>query len=188
MISYVFHRAALYALLWTASIVELGLTGYRVRHTKSAAGFYGTLLPPPLPEPDKRPEEQTITNSTPADPIVVELLVTAALTLLWLPISGLAHLRKARDLSSGLGPLRGESAGNFVLWVMWLVGAAIATNKWPNKTLAGTGKEAHLLLGIVAFAWLPFAALSLAKVFVLMQYAAYGASSAHVAPAVREKA
>ncbi|KAH8103751.1 hypothetical protein DFH11DRAFT_1692428 [Phellopilus nigrolimitatus] len=164
MSSYVIPRAALYALLWASSIVELGLTGYHVRHTKTSAGFY--------------------------DPIVVELLVTAALTLIWIPITVFAHVRKAKSLHGGSGyaPLHGESAGNFVVWVMYLVGGAIATHKWPSPAFAGAGKEGHVLLSIVAFAWIPFGVLSLVKVFTLMQYAALKAESHSSHAPINEKA
>ncbi|KAH8110948.1 hypothetical protein DFH11DRAFT_1513714 [Phellopilus nigrolimitatus] len=153
---YVFHRSALYSLLYAASVVELGLTGFRIHHTKSTAGFY--------------------------DPIVVELLVTSALTLLWIPVTVFAHLRGSRNAeSSGFAPLHGESGGNFVLWVLWLVGGAIITHKFPNATLAGGGKEGHILLTIVAFAWIAFSALSLGKIFVLLQYATLKAEGAGTA-------
>ncbi|THH06998.1 hypothetical protein EW145_g3691 [Phellinidium pouzarii] len=169
MSSYVFPRAVLYSFIWTVSVVELGLTGYRVHHTKSTAGFY--------------------------DPIVVELIVTAALTLIWLPASVFMHLMKARELgaagNTGYAPLHGETGGNFILWVLWIVGAAFSTHKWPNSALAGTGKSGHILLSIVAFAWLAFIALTLAKIFTAMQYAALSAVSTTPAsastPAAHEK-
>ncbi|THH03164.1 hypothetical protein EW145_g6479 [Phellinidium pouzarii] len=150
--SYVVHRSALYALLWASAVVELGLTGWRIHHTKSVAGFY--------------------------DPIVAALLVSAVLTLIWIPITSFLHLRKARGLHSdtgaGYAPLHAESGGNIVLWIMWLVDAAIATHKWPTRALVGPSspKDAHLLLSLVAFAWISFGVLSLACVFVLMHFAA----------------
>lgn len=68
---------------------------------------------------------------------------------------------------------------------MWLVGAAIATHNWPTRLFAGPGEQGHILLTIVAFAWLNFIALTLAAVFQLMQLAALKAG---VAVPVVEKA
>ncbi|KAI5115826.1 hypothetical protein M0805_001986 [Coniferiporia weirii] len=153
--SYVPHRGLLYTLLWLSALVELGLTGYRLHHTDSFGGFY--------------------------NPIIVELLVTSVLTLLWIPLTMLFH-RAAGTLGSGgnaattgrsrHGSLFGENGGNFVLWVMWLVGAAITTHHWPNRTLAGSGRQGTVLLTIVAFSWIPFALLTLAMMFISMEHAA----------------
>ena len=113
---------------------------------------------------------------------MAELLVVSALTLLWVPISILVHRRRVLELRPGGGyaPLHTEGGGNFVLWVMWLVGAAIATHNWPTKLYAGPGEQGHILLTIVAFAWLNFIALTFAKVFQLMQFAALRAGEAPV--------
>ena len=55
---------------------------------------------------------------------------------------------------------------------MWLVGAAIATNRWPTRTLAGPGKQGAILTTVIALAWVEFGLLSLAKMFAAMEYAA----------------
>lgn len=63
------------------------------------------------------------------DPIVAELLVTAALTIFWIPVAAAVNARKSKDIVPGTSYtlLNVEGVGNFILWVMWLVGAAIAT-------------------------------------------------------------
>ncbi|EJD05296.1 uncharacterized protein FOMMEDRAFT_18889 [Fomitiporia mediterranea MF3/22] len=145
--SFVFHRAILYSLLWVAAVIELGLTGWRVHHTKSTASFY--------------------------DPIVVALLVSSILTIIWVPITTFLHVFKSKSLSAGEGykPLHFESAGNTILWIMWLIEAAIATHKWPTRAFTGSGRDGHVLLTLVAFAWINFGLLSLAKVVVATHYA-----------------
>lgn len=104
--SYVPHRWAIYSLLWAASVIELALTAFRIRHTNSVNGTF--------------------------DPIVVELLVTSILTILWVPVTLLFH--RSMDggaVGTGAGrvssPRHGETGGNLILWIMWLVGAAIVT-------------------------------------------------------------
>lgn len=99
--SYVPHRWALYSLLWAASVVELALTAFRIRHTNSLFGTH--------------------------DPIVAELLVTSILTILWVPVTLLFHRSAGAGTGTALSPRHGETGGNLVLWIMWLVGAAIAT-------------------------------------------------------------
>lgn len=47
-------------------------------------------------------------------------------------------------------------------------------HKWPNSTLTGFGKQAHVLNAIVAFGWIAFALLSIIMTTLLMHYAALG--------------
>ncbi|KAH8103745.1 hypothetical protein DFH11DRAFT_1520409 [Phellopilus nigrolimitatus] len=167
--SYVPHRTGIYALLWLFALAELGLTGYRIHHTRSLAGVY--------------------------DPIVAELLVTALLTLLWIPFTILFHHRGAgtragdggaANTGAGAGAgarpgfslLHGETFLNLVLWLMWLIGGAIATNKWPNSLQTPPGKQGHVLRAIVALAWIAFGLLTLAKALAAMEYAALRARGA----------
>ncbi|KAL5520173.1 hypothetical protein ACEPAG_9386 [Sanghuangporus baumii] len=155
--AYALHRSILYTFLWAASVVELGLTGWRVHHTESTFDDY--------------------------DPIIVELLVTAALTILWIPVAIVAPVRKSKDLLPGSGyRIFGiETCGNFILWVMWLVGGAIATNKWPTRAIAGPGRDGHILITIVAFSWLCFSTLTIVKFLTGLHYATLrgGEDSAH---------
>lgn len=133
-------------------------------------------------------------TSTLLDKIVVELLVTSILTILWVPLTLLFH-RTARGVNNNhnntagttthsrigsrghYGGLHHESSGNFVLWVMWLVGAAIAVHQFPNRLAAGPGKEGRILITIIALAFVEFGLMTLAKVLALMEYAALGATS-----------
>lgn len=105
--SYVPHRWAIYSLLWCAAVVELALTAFRIHHTRSLFGTH--------------------------DAIVAELLVTSILTILWVPVTLLFHRSAGGVGGTGTGagtalsPRHGETGGNLILWIMWLVGAAIAT-------------------------------------------------------------
>ncbi|KAL5479113.1 hypothetical protein ACEPAI_2401 [Sanghuangporus weigelae] len=160
--SYVPHRRALYALLWMIAVVELGLTAYRIHHTRSLFGFY--------------------------DPIIVELLVTSILTITLIPVILLTLRGILRPSRKRLGFLHSESVRNLILWIMWLVGGAIATHKWPRRSFAGPGKQGRILTTIIAFAWIEFGLLTLVKVFSAMEYAAKNAGSGGLGSAqAREK-
>ncbi|THH05654.1 hypothetical protein EW145_g4638 [Phellinidium pouzarii] len=157
------------SLKWLTALAELGVTAFRIHHTNSVAGFY--------------------------DAIIAELLVTSLLTLLWVPFTLLFH-RSAGTVGSGAGsssgrsrvsPLHAETGGNSILWLMWLVGGSIATHKWPNRILAGFGKQGSVLLAIVALAWIAFGLLTLAKMFGMMEYAAARALDGGAGIAGRDK-
>ncbi|KAL5525440.1 hypothetical protein ACEPAF_9310 [Sanghuangporus sanghuang] len=148
--SYVPHRVVLYGLLWTMAVVELGLTAYRINYTNDNFDTY--------------------------DPIIVQLLVTSILTITWIPLILLSLRGILGPSRKRLGFLHGESARNLILWIMWLVGGAIATHKWPKRSLAGPGKQGRILTTIIAFAWIEFGLFTLVKVFAAMEYAAKNAS------------
>jgi len=150
-LGYALARMPLYALLWVVSVILLGLTGFRVEHTRHIGKFY--------------------------EPIIVELLVTSALTILWVPFAAwsLNNLRAASASGTGLTRTHPEPHGNFILWVMWLVGAAIATNDWPTAAVRGVGKQSRILAAILAFGWTGFALLTLIFVVTLMHHAAANA-------------
>ncbi|KIK51551.1 hypothetical protein GYMLUDRAFT_208559 [Collybiopsis luxurians FD-317 M1] len=126
---YAALRIALYAALLIFSIVLLGLTGTRIHRTLSGnTGFY--------------------------DPIVVELLVTSSLAILWsLYLMHVIHAARVRGPATSF---RGEFIGWFVIWTMFLVGAAIATNFWGNLGFCFGVFSCNVLTDIVAFAWLCF--------------------------------
>ncbi|KAL5525441.1 hypothetical protein ACEPAF_9311 [Sanghuangporus sanghuang] len=165
--SYVPHRRLLYALLWMIAVVELGLTAFRIHHTRSLFGFY--------------------------DRVIAELLVVSILTILWAPLTLLLHRSALGSAGAtgtqrrGFGFLHGETSGNLILWIMWLVGAAIATNHWPTRALAGPGKQGRILTTIIALAWVEFALLTLAKMFAAMEYAALNSAGGAGSGYARDK-
>ncbi|KAK7045196.1 hypothetical protein R3P38DRAFT_2882989 [Favolaschia claudopus] len=165
--SYVPHRRALYLLIWALSVAELGLTATRIHFTRK--------------------------NFSTHESIVAELLVTSILTILWVPLTLIFH-RSApgldtRNTAPGtantphsrfpgrFGGLHHESSGNIVLWIMWLVGAAIAAHTWPTHAAAGFTHQGRILLAIVGVAFTVFGLLTLAKVLALMEYSAIGVST-----------
>ncbi|KAJ6540287.1 hypothetical protein B0H19DRAFT_959872 [Mycena capillaripes] len=166
--SYVPHRRFLYFLIWAVAAAELGLTAEHIHFTMRVPFSLSMLR---------------------ADPIVAELLVTSILTLFWVPLTLIFH-RRAPGLAnrnghavanghggSRFGGLHHESSGNIVLWIMWLVGAAIAANRWPNRSATGLGRQGSILIAIVALAFVDFGLLTLVKVLALMEYSALGVSS-----------
>ncbi|KAH9476511.1 hypothetical protein JR316_0010423 [Psilocybe cubensis] len=88
------------------------------------------------------------------DPIIVELLVTSILALLisaWFLASILGKLRNP------LSKYISEHMSLFVIWVMFLVGAAIMTHKWLHlKHCRGHYKVCRILETIKAFSWMCF--------------------------------
>ncbi|KAJ7641930.1 hypothetical protein FB45DRAFT_1054311 [Roridomyces roridus] len=149
--SYVPHRRLLYSLIWVIAVIELGLTASRIHYTRS--------------------------NFNTHDPIVAELLITSFLTLLWVPLTFFFHRRvPGADTSRDrFGGLHHESLGTLLLWLMWLVGAAIATHHWPNRSAVGSGIHADILLAIVAFSWVVFALLTIVGMLAWMEYSVISA-------------
>jgi len=147
-LGYALSRLPLYALLWLVSLAVLGLTAFRVEHTRHIGKFF--------------------------EKIIVELLVTSALTLLWVPYAAFSTHRD-HAANAPMSMRRPEPHGNLILWIMWLVGAAIATNDFPTAATRGVGKQSRILAAILALSWIAFALFTLIKVVMAMHYAAYHA-------------
>ncbi|KAJ6480125.1 hypothetical protein C8R45DRAFT_348334 [Mycena sanguinolenta] len=153
--SYVPHRRFFYGLIWALAVVELGLTAAHIHFTRSRFRTH--------------------------EAIVAELLATSILTLLWVPVTLVFH-RRAPDLNHNLntrgngrfGGLHHESSGNIVLWIMWLVGAAIAAHRWPTRAFTGFGRQGDILLALIAIAFVQFGLMTMVKVLALMEYSAVG--------------
>ncbi|KAJ7342658.1 hypothetical protein DFH08DRAFT_783065 [Mycena albidolilacea] len=167
--SYVPHRRLFYGLIWAIAAAELGLTAARIHFTRS--------------------------NFRNHEAIVAELLVTSILTLFWVPLTLLFHRRapgienvhridnvhnnidgNIRGNRNRFGGLHHESSGNLVLWIMWLVGAAIAAHRWPTRGAVGFGRQPDILIALIALAFVEFGLMTLVKVLALMEYSALGAS------------
>ncbi|KAJ7244397.1 hypothetical protein B0H12DRAFT_1022493 [Mycena haematopus] len=171
--SYVPHRRLFYGLIWALAVAELGLTAAHIQFTRSHFGTH--------------------------EAIVAELLVTSILTILWVPVTLLFHRRapavnnnvNARGSSrvggnSRFGGLHHETSGNLVLWIMWLVGAAIAAHRWPTRSFVGSGRQADILIALIAIAFVEFGLMTLVKVLALMEYSALGVTGL-AGPVVGEK-
>ncbi|SJL05131.1 uncharacterized protein ARMOST_08504 [Armillaria ostoyae] len=144
--TYAIHRVLAYAWLWAVAVVLLGLTGYRIHVTEdSFNNFY--------------------------EPIIVELLVSACLAIIWAPIAGILVLGE-HSASHKSSRFRSEMLGNFILWVMWLVGAVDTTNRiLPGKNYCRPGKQCRILTTILAFSWIGWSFLTIIGTMGLMYYA-----------------
>ncbi|KLO11462.1 hypothetical protein SCHPADRAFT_891539 [Schizopora paradoxa] len=146
---YAVARPFLLVLLWIFSLVELGLTGARINHTEHLAGFH--------------------------EGIVAALLATAVLTMLWVPYALFTNLGRNRYAGGSVRTgLLHEGGGGLIVWIMWLVCAAIFTNDIPAKRFCGVGRQCDLLIAIQAIAWICFSLLTIYKVMLLMHASAQG--------------
>ncbi|KAF8883908.1 hypothetical protein CPB84DRAFT_1965103 [Gymnopilus junonius] len=129
-------RIILYLFLFVTSTVLLALTAYRVHHTKSSdnVDYY--------------------TGKVHFwDPIVVELLVTSILAML----ASLYFISAIAGRVSQLGNYLVEHIVLFILWVMFLIGAAIQTHDFIHlKHCRGFDKQCRVLETIKGFAWICF--------------------------------
>ncbi|EPQ55516.1 hypothetical protein GLOTRDRAFT_138422 [Gloeophyllum trabeum ATCC 11539] len=142
-------RVLLYSWLWLVSAVLLGLTAWRL--------YYTTHIPLGDPLHD---------GVDFYDPIVAELLATSILTLLWSAyiihvISGVYERRL-------ISRFRGELIGLLILFVLWLVGAAIATTYWGNLSWCWVYRPCRVLTALVAFAWIGWASIFIIFVYTLL--------------------
>jgi len=137
-LSYI--RAFSYFCLGIFSIVELGLTGSRLHYTEHLAPG-GDIL---------------TLRSHFYDPIVVELLVTSVLTLFWAFYAFAAII--ARWETKVIASYTGEVISLFGLFVMWIVGASIASDHshWGDLNSCHGFRECRILTALVAFAWINF--------------------------------
>ncbi|RDB18324.1 hypothetical protein Hypma_000511 [Hypsizygus marmoreus] len=139
-----FHplRFALYAALILFAITLIGLTSARINYTRNLR--FSDPLHGGFPY---------------YDPIIVELLVTSILAFLWsLPMMFLIQRHASRGFATSYAF---EMLGLFILWVMYLVGAAIATNKWRNIGFCrGFFGQCRILTAILAFSWIAWATVT----------------------------
>jgi len=135
-------RKWLYIALLLFSGTLLGLTAFRLRYT--------THLP--LGDP--------LNNGRSFyDPIVAELFATSVFAFFW-------SIHMAHTISRGI-----ERGGFFVriafelfflgcLWLLYLVGAAIATTMWGNLKFCWQFEACRILTALVAFAWIGWITVS----------------------------
>jgi hypothetical protein len=129
-------RTFLYGWLFATSVVLLGLTGYRIHYTKGLNN--GDIL---------------TSSSHFYDGVIAELLVTSALAILislWFLTVLMGRVR-----ARGLGSYASEHIQLFIIWIMFLVGAAVTTHRWSNlKWCRGSQKVCRILETIKAFSWM----------------------------------
>ncbi|KAF9254353.1 hypothetical protein L218DRAFT_1082378 [Marasmius fiardii PR-910] len=150
-------RIALYFALSLFSITLLGLCAARIHYTTN------------LPRGD--PLNGGVDFH---DPIVAELLATSIFVTLWswFVIHAIHKRRENRFIST----FRGELIGSFILWIMLLVGAAIATTtsnpplraKWGNLSSCNAGfVQCRVLTALIAFAWINWIVLTILIVIAI---------------------
>lgn len=146
-------RIFFHALLWTSAVILLGLTAYRVHYTKRLA--LGDIL---------------TSRRHFYDPVIVELLVTSCLTIIGSlgVLAALAARRKGRWGSKSFGM---ENIYLFIIWVMFLVGAAVTTHKWLRlKWCRGSYKVCRILETIKAFSWICFGLATFLILFAIVDW------------------
>ncbi|EJD46033.1 hypothetical protein AURDEDRAFT_113751 [Auricularia subglabra TFB-10046 SS5] len=147
--SYTGRRLILYGLLWCVSAVVMGLSAWRIARFNRH------------------------------DRIVSELLATSILTLIWVPIAMFLLMAvRAAGAVTGANRHAGrhprwphEQFGGWILWILWLVGAAILTNDFPTKASRGFGRPSRLLSTLIAFSWIAFGLLTIIGILAWMHHA-----------------
>ncbi|EAU87486.1 hypothetical protein CC1G_02245 [Coprinopsis cinerea okayama7 len=142
-------RAFLHGLLWACAVVLLGLTAYRIHYTK------------------RRNEPDVLTNRTHYwDPIIVELLVTSILAILgsfWFLVA-----LCTRSRLGGLGSFASEAIYLFIIFVMFLVGAAYTTHHWLSLRWCDGYRVCSVLQTIKAFSFICWGLTCLLLLFALI--------------------
>ncbi|KAF9038331.1 hypothetical protein BDZ89DRAFT_1129682 [Hymenopellis radicata] len=176
--TYIASRLAAYFILWFVAIVLMSLCAYRIHFTETVAfrnSFY--------------------------DPIIVELLVSAILAIIWIPVTVVLIIDENADNTYRTHNVRAdrlprrvlvELLGLFILWVMWLVGASITTNKIiPGNNycarFAFFTKECNTLTSILVFAWVGWSMLTITGVLCLMHLSSAATASSMPIVEVKEK-
>jgi len=128
-------RIVCYIILWVFAACTLGMAAARLHYTLH--------LPPNDP-----------LNGGVAfyDRIIAEIIAVAGLTILLAPIL-IVRIHRRHD-HGFLSTFGGELIGLVILFAMWIVGAAIATQKWGNLGWCHVFGTCRLLTAIVAFTWM----------------------------------
>lgn len=128
-------RVFCYVLLWVFSAATLGMTAARLHYT--------------LHIPPRDPLNGGVNFY---DKIIAEILATAGITMLLAPILIVRiHRRHDHGFMSTFG---GELIGLLLIFILWIVGAAIATENWGNLGWCHRYGACRLLTAIVAFTWM----------------------------------
>lgn len=88
------------------------------------------------------------------DPIVAELLVCSILALGFAPfVLGLINgLNGHTSIEMSASVI--EVIALAILWLLWLIGSAVASNIWPNLSFCYKFEACRILAAMTAFAWL----------------------------------
>lgn len=132
-------RLPLYCILWFFSVVVFGLTITRLNYTLH------------LPKGDPLNHGADF-----YDPVVAELLVCSLLAFGFAPFIVKPDFMSALrvNLFSEVSPAVTETIALAALWLLWLIGAGIATSIWPNLSFCYNFAACRVLAAMTAFAWL----------------------------------
>ncbi|KAJ7086147.1 hypothetical protein B0H15DRAFT_845568 [Mycena belliarum] len=150
-------RTFLYSVFGIFSLVLFGLAAARLRYT--------THLPPGDP----------LNNGANFfDPIVVELLFSALLGMLWsiYAVWTIHRMREDRWIYSFFSEIVVLS----ILFILYLVGAAIATHIWGDLSFCHQFRACRILTAMLAFAWMSWIVLLcslVASIFASIANAAF---------------
>ncbi|TRM69363.1 hypothetical protein BD626DRAFT_473800 [Schizophyllum amplum] len=127
-------RKGLYTLLLLLSLTLFGLTVTRIVLTESIypRGYY--------------------------DRVIAELLATTILTVPW-TLYALNSLRRRVDRGFGRS-FSHELITLAILWILWLVGAAVATAHWTDLYSCWYLSSCRILTAITAIAWSGFGVIT----------------------------
>jgi len=128
-------RLVCYIVLWVFAACTLGMTAARLHYT--------------LHIPKFDPLNGGVNFY---DRIIAEILAVAGLTMLFTPLL-IVRIHRRHD-SGFLSTFGGELIGLMVLFILWIVGAAIATQNWGDLKWCRIYTACRLLTAIVAFAWM----------------------------------
>jgi len=142
-------RFGLYIALTVFSAVLFGLTAARLRYT--------THLPTGDPLNNGRSFY---------DPVIAELLFTTFITMIWCIFGIIAIFRRLefRFFTTFLG----EILVLTIIWLFWIIGAAVATSIWGDLSWCQHFYQCRLLTAIVAFSWLGWITLTALLVITVL--------------------
>ncbi|KAL0961239.1 hypothetical protein HGRIS_006202 [Hohenbuehelia grisea] len=143
-------RIALYFALAIFSFVLFCLSAVRLHYT--------THLPP------GDPLNQGVNFY---DPVVAELLFTTIITMAWsIFIIRIIHKRIEHGI---MYTFRAELIGLGVLWLFWLIGAAVASSIWGDlSTFCPQYEACRILTALLAFCWLGWIVLTAIVVLTVL--------------------
>ncbi|KAI0061352.1 hypothetical protein BV25DRAFT_1826861 [Artomyces pyxidatus] len=149
-------RICLYCVLFAFSLVLFGLTADRLHYTTHLSS-----------------NDPLNSGKSFYDPIVAELLFSTLLTMFFVPF--IVHaIAKRRD--NGLVYTFAAEIGTLsVLFIFWLVGAAIASSLWGDLGWCQHFEACRILSALVAFAWLGWIVILALLVISLLHSFANGA-------------
>lgn len=128
-------RIFCYVVLWVFSAATLGMTAARLHYTLNLS-----------------PRDPLNGGVKFYDRIIVEILTTAGITMLLAPVLIVRiHRRHDHGFMSTFG---GELTVLLFLFILWIVGAAIATQNWGDLAWCHRYGACRLLTAIVAFTWM----------------------------------